>query len=232
MFENEPKNGAEVAAFTLEFYVNEEMYLDTVSVKYDRYWYKHDGYKYYCLPRFTGVDPYDYHIAFPKYKGVVDFELFSFNLQTKYWSSYSFPLYNNGGEQGDYNPLNIHIESDGQGPFKAGVEYSSLNCFALYYPARLTWQEFGAHGPETDFLGVEVTLLSSWFKFGYRKAEVPGMGLSDILDFYFDFVEVVNIIPEGFTTPAVGDTIRVSGGHLSQLLFAPDIEMFHTCIVP
>ena len=231
LFENEPKEGAEFAASTLEFNVNGEMYLDTLFKDYSRFAYRRRGYQYYCLPFFTGVDPYDYTIAYPEFKGVVDFNNFSFNL--RYCSYlYEHPPYPlDSGEHGVY-PLNIHIESDGHGPFKAGVEYSSLNCFALYYPAPFIAQELGAHGPKTDFLGVEVTLLSSWFKFGYRKAEVPGIGLSDILDFYFDFVEVVNKIPEGFTTPAVGDTIRVSGGHLTQPLFAPDVEMFHACIVP
>ena len=141
-----------------------------------------------------------------------------------------YPL--DSGEHGVY-PLNIHIESDGHSPFKAGVDYCSLNCFALYYPANFNAQEFGAHGPETDFLGVEVTLLSSRFKFDYRKMEDPGQGIEvDVLDFYFDFVEVIDKLPDDLTSPAVGDTIKVSGGHFTQPLFMHDIEMVHKCIVP
>lgn len=232
MFENEPKHGATFVCFEIEFFVNGEMYLDTIVRDYSRFEYKQGGYQYYCLPVFTGVGGYG--SAFPHFDGSIDFNTFSFNFYNlqlhNNWPSFAYPLCD--GEHPVSKPLSIHVESDGHGPFKAGVEYSSLNCFALYYPANFIAQELGAHGPETDFLGVEVSLLSSWFKFSYRKAEVPGMGLSDILDFYFDFVEVVNKIPEGFTTPAVGDTIRVSGGHLTQPLFARDVEMFHACIVP
>lgn len=38
-----------------------------------------------------------------------------------------------------------------------------------------------------------------------------------MLNFYFEFEEVITAVPEGWTgTPTVGDTLRITNGHLTQ----------------
>ena len=165
VFENEPEEGTSFIGYILECKVNGEALSEMVLFDYSRFEYRRSRYEMLFLPEFTGlIYDYDNSINGYRFKGNIDFSNFSFNLQwTGDWRGQPpYPL--DSGEHRVYNPLNIHIKSDGHSPFKAGVEYSSLDCFALYYPADFVNQKLGAHGPETDFLGVEVTLLSSWFK--------------------------------------------------------------------
>ena len=83
-------------------------------------------------------------------------------------------------------------------------------------------------GTTEGLKGLEVKLLSSSFRFGYSQNEES---IGEMLDFYFDFEEVITSVPEGYNfSPTVGDTIRVSGGHYTQCVLYDN--PVHSFIVP
>ena len=143
------------------------------------------------------------------------------------------PLYNGNRS---INPFFFYIAGDGMGPFKEGVNYASPDNVVFYFPENPgKIDSFGLrlyhHYKVPDFQGLEVKLLSSSFRFGYSKSDeeyVPAL-----LDFYFDFEEVITSVPEGYKcSPSVGDTIRVTNGHFVQSLFLHDLSVDHKFVAP
>lgn len=127
--------------------------------------------------------------------------------------------------------LYLHILGPGQGKFKENVEYSSPNNIVLYHPALLSdfaRQTLNPHdGGDWDiiptFNGYEVKLLSSSFKFNHSLK----WGVGKVLDFYFEFEEVITAVPEGWAgSPTVGDTLRITNGHLIHLYHEMDEAAF------
>jgi hypothetical protein len=127
------------------------------------------------------------------------------------------------------NSLNIMIAGDGYGPFKTGVDYASNNNIVFYYPSLVNssgWDTINQYTiiygspvprPREHPSGVSVKLLSSSFKFGYSKMDNDGISI-DILDFYYDFEEIITGLPvnERDISLSLGDTVRVTNGHLRQ----------------
>ena len=142
------------------------------------------------------------------------------------------PLYNgnNGGM-----PFFFYIVGDGKQPFREGVDYSNPENIVYYFPEG-HWIVEGSSvyeykqmpGTTEGLKGLEVKLLSSSFRFGYSQNEES---IGEMLDFYFDFEEVITSVPEGYNfSPTVGDTIRVSGGHYTQCVLYDN--PVHSFIVP
>ena len=123
--------------------------------------------------------------------------------------------------------LYLHIVGPGQGGFKENVVYSSPDDIVVYHPALLS--EFTSNYliPHIvndwdiipTFNGYEVKVLSSSFKFNHSIK----WGVGKVLNFYFEFDEVITAVPEGWIgTPTVGDTLRVTRGHLVHIFVDTD----------
>ena len=130
-----------------------------------------------------------------------------------------------------HSGLYLHILGPGQGKFKKNIAYSSPDDIVLYHPALLSdfaSQTLNPHnGGDWDiiptFNGYEVKLLSSSFKFSHSLK----WGVGKVLDFYFEFEEVITAVPEGWTgSPTVGDTLRITTGHLIHLYHEMDEAAF------
>ena len=123
-------------------------------------------------------------------------------------------------------PLFFMIVGNGYGPFKTGVDYSSRDNIVIYYPYLYSWYDVSnkysyiygdSPRPNEHKSGVSAKLLSGSFKFGYSKMDNDGLSI-DILDFYYDFEEVITSLQkkEYLNSLQVGDTVRVTNGHLRQ----------------
>ena len=125
--------------------------------------------------------------------------------------------------------LYVHIVGPGDGKFKEKDVYSSPDDILLYHPSL---SDFSSHFfmgslDEGDIIpsfdGFEVKLLSSSSRFGHSIKWRVGK----VLDYYFDFEEVITAVPEGYDQrPAVGDTVRITNGHLTHLWSVAYDEIF------
>ena len=135
--------------------------------------------------------------------------------------------------------LALHIKGDGKGPFKAGVNYSSIYDFVLYHPSVNINDGIGEFSVSGLIRGYSTKILSSSFRFDYGIKEEPGVG--NVLLLFFEFEEVIKDIPEGCSTwPFVGDTVRVTNGIYTQSLYfqtrsnrqSHNLDKLHKIIVP
>ena len=160
-----------------------------------------------------------------------DYQDFGFSCHLPFYSGHSWDKDNQHKIVFDYEMLSfnimkaglyLHIVGPGQGGFKENVVYSSPDDIVLYHPALLSDfanQTLNPHkGDDWDviptFNGFEVKLLSSSFKFNHSIKWRVGK----VLNFYFDFVEVITAVPDEWKgTPSVGDTVRITNGHVVQM---------------
>ena len=216
-FKNEPKDGTRIFCYGFECLVNGVKVESDLWFPYRRLDYEREFFPIYddiffsegvLLPE---VRPKDYYVQL------------AFILQLGS---------NSIGEWGEWKdirhpPFFFYIAGDGLGPFVAGKEYSSPNNVVYFYPGQFCGHHDPADihfpgRPPFNFSGLEVKLLTSSFRFGYSQIMNEGMGMVDVLDFYFDFEELIVSPPEGYSTPGAGDTIRVSNGHFRQAISGPN----------
>ena len=226
LFKGEPEEGTEYFNYSLECIVNGEKLEYEEYNRYYRYYYE-TGWLYCPVFTFSG-ELYDR--VTHKFTGV-DYSEMAF-LMTPSCILSSPHLYN-GIPFG--NPFCFYISGDGKGPFIEGVDYSGHDNIVFFFPEipvviypRVLYNN---KTKPNDFKGLEVKLLSSSFRFGYSNRD--DICVDEVLDFYFDFEEVITGVPEGYTsTPTVGDTIRVTNGHLAYSLFFDSSDRIHQYIAP
>ena len=133
--------------------------------------------------------------------------------------------------------LFFYVVGEEDGTFVTGRDYSSSDNVAIYYPGQFCGQWMPYASGSDDILdlngflyGIKVELLSSSFKFGYSQRTNEDGGVVDVLDFYYDFEEVIVTGPElpidppvdppiyPYPSPAPGDTIRVTNGRWRQAI--------------
>lgn len=117
--------------------------------------------------------------------------------------------------------LYFHILGPGDGKFKDNHIYSSPEDIVLYHPALLSdfanplLNANGLNNWNTipSFRGFDVKVLSSCFLFNHTIK----LGTGKILNIHFNFEEVITAVPEGWNgSPTVGDTLRITNGHLAH----------------
>ena len=223
LYEGEPEDGAELFHYRYECLVNGEKVECTRFFEYNRLEARTTGFLYSNPFDFTGYKLYG--DSGGNYGSLVFYMALPVD---------SYPPLYNGFDV--YCPFYFYIVGDGDGPFKEGVDYSSSNNYAFYFPENpMDLSEISAVSYPlshlTDFKGLGVRLLSNSFRFGYSKRDEAIYG--NVLDFYFDFKEVITSVPDGYTcTPSVGDTITVSNGHFVESLFFHDLNTIHQLVTP
>ncbi len=227
LFEGEPEEGTSFLKEKYECYVNGEKVEYSRYESYSKFWFK-TGYYNGCIYSLSGYVFDDNH----NFKGVNNEEL-AFFLSLS--CPNGIPLYTgNGGRV----PFFFYIVGDGIHPFHEGEDYAGPNNIVYYFPESpvivvpdSVYNDYYHIMSSDGFNGLKVELLSSSFRFGYDYVDEPCVG--EVLDFYFDFEEVITSVPEGYNaSPTVGDTIRVSNGHFVQSLFFENKEVMHQFIVP
>lgn len=159
------------------------------------------------------------HISMP-----VDY--FTFR-QERYRGIYSGRIHSNGRwfyafdySKLAYNVFNtglfLHVVGPGEGRFKDNQVYSSPKDIVLYHPALLS--DFASGSLDWDklptFNGFEVKILSSSFRFVHSTK----LGVGKVQNLYFAFEEVITAVPEVWAgNPTVGDTLRITNGHMVHL---------------
>jgi hypothetical protein len=223
LYKGEPEEGAILFQYSYECLVNGEKVGYTKYFKYSRRENRTTGLLLFNACAFGGYQ------LFGESGGNYNNLMFYMALPI---DSYP-PLYN-----GIYvhQPFYFYIVGDGDGPFREGVDYSSPNNYAFYFPENpmdvdeISVRKYSS-SELTDLKGLAVKLLSSSFRFGYSKSDKATFG--EVLDFYFDFEEVITSVPDGYKcSPSVGDTIVVSNGHFSESLFFHDNNTIHQLVVP
>ena len=212
LFENEPEHGTEVFRYSIDCFVNNDRIESSYTRAYDKTHYKKGDWVFFT-PGFSGL---------------------SFNEEKQFsgvnYNDLSFYL--NIGDD-----FYFHISGDGKGPFQEGVEYNTTECTVFYFPNAAphvhSLDYFRLFDDPSRYIkNVEIKLLSRSFKFGYSKMEDPAVGVIGVLDFYFDFDEVILSAPDDQHTLEIGDTVRVSNGHFVQSLLGCDLNTLHQLISP
>lgn len=176
---------------------------------YDDYWRKQE-YDFNYYPKYTGLESFpNEEKALNKRQWSIDYSTLSFNLAP--------PISSDG--------FYFHIVGPGDGPFKENVVYSSSTDRILYYPELWSYADNWINSYDFDcndidisisFNGLDVVILSSSFRFSHSIKERVGT----VLDFYFDFEEVLTSVPESPYNSkqilSVGDTLRITNGHFTQ----------------
>ncbi len=225
LFKGEPEEGTEFFVSGYECFVNGEALAHTTCKSYYRIHYKYP----YVPSRSFSFSGYIIdnkpHIVTEVNPGELAFYL------TLPSGSTRPPLYNGDNYR---CPFFFYITGDGKGPFKEGVDYSGPENIVYYFPESsvIVYPRAYQYKEMPDsFNGLEVKLLSSSFRFGYSNRD--DICVDEVLDFYFDFEEVITGVPEGYTsTPTVGDTIRVTNGHYAYSLFFDSSSVIHQFIEP
>lgn len=213
-----------------EYSVNDELVDEERWGTYSVFDHKRGGFPVILCISFTGCQS-EIEDGAKKIK-YVSYDDLSFCLQIPAFST--SPLWD-GNNHTSGPPCLIFIPGNGEGPFVAGEEYSSANNLVAYYPGhfyRFVDERTPVKNelPLNDWRGLEVEILTSSFQFGYSQMndcyynveKDVYFGNVEILDFYFDFTEVILSTPEGHVSPAVGDTIRVTNGHFRQAISGPN----------
>lgn len=199
--------------WNLEYEVNGEQYVWS-EYEDNWYWYKQRfNWEYY--PKYTGLKSYpEEERNLYKRQWSVDYSDLSFNVMLP---SIGQDFY-------------FHILGPGDGPFKDGKRYASPEDIVFCFPnlrrySNYTWNtgvgpwRFDSDVDSDDaiicsFKDLDVKIISSSFRFKHTIKERVG----EVLDFYFDFVEVITSAPpeENEQMPIVGDTLRITNGHFVQ----------------
>lgn len=224
-YDDEPNDYTPVFGYGHECIVNGELMGHQVWLDYLRFDYRTGWYPISPPFAFDGLTREEDDSL------VVDYSSLAFSLQLL-----ATPI----KESDSFCYLFFYIKGEDKGPFIPGKDYSSSFNVATCYPGNYYGRSLGGYwdyvyslGYPPDLQGLKVKMLSSSFKFGYSQIDIDDLGTVDVLDFYYDFEEVITQTPDGYSLPAIGDTIKVSNGHFQQVISLYNKELtsvFHRFI--
>ena len=109
--------------------------------------------------------------------------------------------------------LHFEIQGDGSGPFREGTIYESDDYYVRYHPERSWWEDRGFMNRRHD--EYDVKRISGSFSFSRE---------GDYLIFKFDFSEIITSVLSEGERYEMNDTIVISNGVYTALLYKSDFE--------